>query len=390
MKSGDARATASLCRWVTAGLAGWLLLTAPVPAFAQDVFVGAWAQRYSFDAPENVGLSSYALSAVEIGVALPLTRWLRAGTALRTAGAELGTPGGNGWRHNGLTDAEIFAEALLGPVRVTAISVLPTGSAPASPPAHVVAGLAAYELLPLPVRSWGTGGGWGLDAGVPFRYGGITLELSASLRSHGELEPFLDEGLAYRIGPEQRLGVRMGRQLSQLSSVEAGGYLTRSRLDTAADEHVFQAGTRVGAYALGVFPAGSTSTLLRLDVLHRAQGTTPVAESSLSASAPLTGAVGWHARTLVVGRVETRAPSRPLPLNAGVDLRWIVDGEESGGWLATVEAGTEVELRIPLPGRYFVMPSVQLRHGKVTVAEGYESGVAGWGGSMTARWEPGR
>ena len=366
-----------------------LLVLVAADASAQEAHMRLSGYSFSFADPSAVGIRSYSMMASELAVAAPVLPWLVAGTALRFASAEMSSQGMSFVRHSGLTDTDVFAEVTLGRLRVRGAYALPLGRSTTSSDANVVAGLAGYELLPFPVRSWGTGGGYAVEVVLPVTSAGWDVEFSASTRRHGSFEPFLD-AFDYRLGAETRGGIRIGKQPTALSSIEVGGFAVFSAPDESLDREVFEPGVRLAGYGLVAFPVGMTSVLMRGDLHQRSTGSELHGDGTAAPLQILPGATATAARTLVAATVETRTLMRVMPLTTRLHVRAIGHSGPASGWFASVGVGTEFEVPGPFRGRYFVAPMATVEHGQVTVAEGNESQARGWILTLTGRWEAGR
>ena len=370
-------------------------LALAVPASGQEAFVRATTQRFTFGNPAGVGMRSYAMTATNVGVTVPVLPWLAAGTALGYAQASMGSRGIS-TDVSGMTDVDVFAVSRAGPLRVRGDLALGTGRSTMSMQSNLVAGVAAYDLLPFPVRSWGRGGGYALEAVLPIGLLGFDIELLAGTRSHGTIKPFSDEASSYRLGAERRVALRLGRALRALSRWDVGVEVVLPTTDhvgpaSGTEIEAFEPGRRVDLYSAVDFDVGWTSVLARADLYGR-RGVT----QSVQASDALRDLLGGSAtplgkRRLVAVSVETRTP-----LGAGMPIltRSRVTSMQGTGadvsWLVTMGLGTDLELRGPWPGRSFVTPTLTMHRGNVGVADGYDSAVGAWELSIGARWEAGR
>lgn len=366
-------------------LGGWGAAIGPAPVAAQDARLAVVHQEYTFADPAGVGLSGYAMTAEELTVVVPVQDWLSAGTAIRMGRATLTSEGGGQVVHSGLVDPTVFARMRLGIVRIVGALSLPAGASTGTSDENVVAALAGYELLPLPMRRWGSGGGYAAEIAVPLRSAGIEVEFSGSVRSHGEFEPF-GSVFEYQLGRELRAGLRVGRQLNVWSRVEVGGWAAVTDPDISRRQEVFDPGRRVLLYGLGAFAVRRTSVLLRADVYQRGAGAVPPPGTST----PLPGVTSTPARGFGAVTVETSTLLGSIPLTTHLQARAVeTTGEESAA-LAVLGIGTEIPISLPVPGRTFLSPRLSVMSGDANVADGYESGVTGWGVSAVVRWEAGR
>lgn len=367
-------------------LAAWCV----APLSAQEGTLAVSGQGFAFGDPAGVGPRSYRVLATTLGVAMPVRPWLVAGTTIQYATASLASWSEHGIGLSGATDADVFAEALVGRLRVRGVFVLGTGASTFDSGEMVVAGLAGYELLPMAVRGWGRGGGYALKARLPLRAAGVDIELLGARRSHGGFTPLESESFEYRLGSETRLGIRFGRTRTALSRVEIGGQVVMPSSDEADRRPVFTSGTRIVVFGLHAFPIGQTNVLLRADLYKRYRGVpnNPPMEPSI---VRLTGTSDWNVRELAALAIETRTVAGPLPIMTSVRARGMRDGGGSGrGWLLSAGLSTQYATNGPWPGRLFLVPGGRVHGGHVTVAEGYGSSITGWELSIEARWEAGR
>ncbi len=359
---------------------------------AQDAYVRNAEVQLTFGNPAGVGLRRYSLGATTLGLTVPISGWLVAGATIGHVRASMRSQTVQ-LDHSGNTDAEIFLGARAGPLSIRGGALLDTGSSTASSGENVVTGLAGYDLLPFPVRSWGRGGGYALEVRLPIHISGVDLEAVAALRGYGAYSPYSDDAFDYRLGSERSVGLSLGRQLSALSRVDVGALVVSPGSDRAApqggsmtsDAEVFEPGTRFDMYSVVHFSTGRTSALLRGDIYLRSAG------SETSTTSPLAhilgGTVPSTRRTMLVAQLDTRTPAHPLPILVNAGLRWAPsDDGPVASRLLSAGIGTEIEVRGPFPGRAFIEPIIKLHHGNVLVANGYESAVGGWELVVEARW----
>ena len=360
------------------------------------------AQRFTFADPSGVGIRSYAVDATTLVIAAPIGSRAALGAEVAYASAAMSPSGVASVGVSGLTDVELSVSARVGPARFRGAGILGTGHEPTTFDAGVVAGIAQYELLPLPTRTWGRGGGYDLSASLPMRISGIVLDVLSGTSSHGEVQPFVGELFGYSLGPEHRVGLVVTRLTSELSRFDVGAHAVFPQADevvgaSGTRTEVFEPGRRLAAFASIVVPLRSTALLVRGDVQHRAEGRYSGEPDRVPASAGfrayVPGGADSRSRLLLVGSVETRTILQGLPpLAMSASIRLVRDARDthSRGQLATLGVGSEIEVRGPWPGRLFVAPGAAVHTGDVTVADGYRSSVGAWELSLGGRWEAGR
>ena len=362
--------------------------TAHVDAHGQAISLRSGAVGLSFTEPDGVGLQSYRMVSTKLSLTYDITPWLGAGARVAHARADLKPPGMSGVTFAGPTDAHLFIHASPGPLRLRVGAMLPTGTARQSSSALMVSGLAGYELLPLPVRSWASGGGLEIEAGLPFRAGSVGVELFAALRQHRPFEPFLDDPLEYRLGAERLLGVNFTADPTALSRVVVGGRYGVASPDEALSTEVLEAGWRASGFVVVSGPIGRSQVAVRTDLYYRAAAETP--EPLVGEGDPLVLVLGGRAastpRTVLAAALGTLTPTSWLPLVTTVRARTIREELETRGWLASIGIGTEMDVGGPWPGTTTVSPTLQLHRGHMTVAEGYDSPMRGWTAEVALRW----
>ena len=383
--------------WLIAGMA----VVACSPLAAQEAVIRSSAQGFTFGNPSGAGLQSYTLTATALGVSYPLTPWVVAGSTVQFATATMSSRGTAEVGLSGLTDADVFAAIRTGPLRLRALLALGIGEEPRTYDAHVVAGLAAYEFLPFPVRSWTRGGGYGLEARLVAASQGSNIELLGAIRNHNVFSPFEEAGAEYRLGSEKRVGLLVGHSPTATSRVEAKGEVVLPGHDELGDRPIFESGLRLAFQGVAAFPIERTSILLRGDFYRRNPGDVlerpSPAEEGEEAEQPqepdeaplsLAGASDPRGRHLAGISLDTRTRFGRLPLITKTRARLIRQSDgEARSWLLSAGLGTEVEVRGPWPGRTWIAPTGTVHRGRVVVAEGYESTAAAWELTIDVRWE---
>lgn len=360
----------------------------------QEAVLRTSGHGFSFGDPSEVGVRSYRMVSTSLGARFPLRSWLVGGTVVQWARASVSPLGVTHEELSGLTDVTVYTDVAAGPVELRGLVALDVGQTSLTAGEVVVAGLASYEFLPLPLRSWGRGGGLGIDARLPVSAVGLDLEFTGGFRTHGGFSPMEGTNYEYDLGPESRVGFRAGQSMSAFSRIEMGAQFVWPQADQVDGEDVFMAGPRIMAFALGTFPVHRTSVLVRGDLQLRADGEIAAGEISIprSSGSSLTGGeAASPGRALVVGSVETRTDFGRFSVITETGGRFVRFVENRGtGWLASAGAGSDLEVRGPWPGRLFVTPRGVLHGGRVSVGEGFESSVTSWEVSVGARWEAGR
>ncbi len=363
-----------------------LLFAAGGPAEAQSLSIATSHQSYTFDNPRVVGLEGFSMTASRVhGSYLPSPSLEVGGTAhlARTSIVPLGR-GEMGLQ--GLTDVEVFVGPDIGPFLIRVGFAPRLASADGTGELLVVGGLTATEALPFPVRGWAQTSRLRLDATIRTQTERYTFDVLAGLRRHGSFEPFENQSLAYRPGMERRVGLRLHRWVSAISWFEFGGLVSSIGSDTSLGIAAYDPGIRARAHLAGFVAAGPVGFLFRSGAYHRASGATIVPPSTLGApESAIVGLTDTEPRTVFEAGVETMGSIFGAPLTTEVAGRFGKDDAKT--WLVSVGLETEIEVRPPAPGRWFVRPSGKLTRGRFALGRRPLTSFSAWEVGATVHWE---
>ena len=305
--------------------AWWTWLVLCLPASAQELVLTNATAGFTFSKPAEVGVRHYSMGATKLGLSWPVGERLAGGVIVGHVRGSMDVQSSK-IRHSGWTDAEIFARARVGPVSIRGGASLDAGSASGSSSMNALVGLAAYDVLPFPARSWGRGGGFSLDGAVPFRVRGLEIQVAGGWRTHGAYPPFDDDAFEYHLGSERRVSLHLGRQTSALSRIDVGAAWVSPAPDRAtrdapfsADEPVFDPGRRFDLYSVIQSAVGRTSALFRADIYSRGQGS--LAPSPSYPSTLVEGLSTSSHASLVIIQLETRTVAHPVPILVSAAMR---------------------------------------------------------------------
>lgn len=372
---------------IRALLASILVVLHAVPAVGQTGMLETSARSFTFDNPPGVGLRSYSMFGSTLAITHPVASPFTVGTVVRVAHASMSARGVSQVEVGGVSSAEGFASLRAGQLGIRGAFAPSLGPTRLASDELVAASLAAAEVLPFPIRRWGSGSRLGLDATLHLESAGYDFEFLAAIRRYGWFTPLEDDPMRYRLGGETRLGLRVSRRFSAFRWMEVGAWISSSGADRNDGQAVFEPGLRALLHGTAVLPVGSSSLAVRGSMYFRDVGRVadPVLDLGGVPNDVLGGGIDTRRRTVIALELESRSDAGALPLILTVGARY---GREAGdtalGWAGL---GTEIEVRPPLPGRWYVVPAGRLYRGSVELVAPYGSSIAGWQAGATLRWE---
>lgn len=367
------------------------LAVAVLPAAGQEAALVTTAQKLTFRDPPNVGLRAYEMYASSLVGSAPVRPWLTLGSAVHLARATMSPQWGTDHTLSGLSSAEVFAAVRTGRLIVRGSFAPAVGRSELATDALIVASLASVEFLPFPVRGWGRGDDYALDATLRLESRHYEFDLLGSVRRRGSFTPLENDPMEYQLGNELRFGLRASGRPTALSWFEAGMLVSMNGTDRNEVQDVFEPGRRLRLHAAAVFPMLTSSVLVRGEIYRRGRGR---ALDLLDApervpSSVLGGGIDSDERTIASGTIETRSTAWRIPLLATFSARL---GRGAGdNWLLSGGLGTEIEIGAPTPGVWHLVPSARLHRGLIRAGENfeeqYESKVAAWEIGVALRWK---
>jgi hypothetical protein len=347
-------------------LAAGLGAAGPLAAQQPDVRagVGAGFETYRFADATAVNIESITLFATPVAARFGLTRALSLQLSGAWARGELRRGDGSTAVIDGPTDTELGLTAAFGrdAVTVTAIALLPTGTASLSDDEADVAGMIAADVLPFRISSWGTGGGIGLSTALAQPLGGgFAAGIGAGYVVAREFEPLAGD-FTYRPGNQLQVRAVLDRTFGTAGKAAIQLSYQRFSVDRGDGANLFQSGDRLQAVGSYAFAAGERgSGIVYAGWLHRAEG----AYRTEARVVPPQDLVytGGGLRLPAGGAVFQ--PTVEFRLLSGTDVA--TDGYTAGGGLA---------VEVPA-GALTLVPSARGRFGSVRLQGASESGFAG-------------
>lgn len=363
------------------------LLALPGAAAGQWASVGATVQDYRVGETSGVLLRQALLVATpfQAGLALPGSGevtvaggWAR-GTLVLSNGARV--------ELSGITDTEVAAAVAVGPFRIGATALIPSGRAGQTLDEAALVGVLSGELLPFQFSRWGTGGAVGGELAIQSRPWQGRVHISAAAGYLTTLEHEILDGESYLYRPGDRLSGRL------MVDVEVGAEGVLSLLggyqhyqdDSFEGVNLFQPGARLQGRVSYAFPVGPGESLLFFGGFdRRSEALLPRLGDAWEAPG-IAGLVRPAARMLVLLGAEGRLDRGSFAVVPEVGFRTFTsDTGEGEGWLAS--AGAAVDWILPFrPGgrRTLLTPFLRARVGGLTETPGFESGLLGWQAGFT-------
>lgn len=348
------------------------------PLAAQTFLVGHQIDSYTFQNPDVAGLSSIDVATTPVAAGVALGRWGLLAT--RTAYARGSAKGGDGTSVllEGMTDTEV--SLTLRPFgqdfSVTAVANAPTGTYELTLEEALIGGVVATELLPFPIKTWGSGGAIGADMQFLSQIGSWGVALLGSYRAAEAYDPLQDFAVGYRPGDQISARVALDRNVGDAGNLGVVAGFTNYSGDQSGGLEIFQAGARFDAQISYGFPVGRSHSGLLYGVGYTRNsgapvGTDPAAQVQPQPAQQL-GLLGGSLR-FSLGR---RAAFTP-----GFEARvFLAEDEQSQGWLYTGSGA--LELRVagrPTATQLLLVSEGGYRRGNVIVTDGLATGVQGWG-----------
>jgi len=348
------------------------------PTLAQvDLGATPTLTSYRFDDPAIAGLTEIRMVASPFAAAVPLGSFGSVAVAGSYAMASVLGTNGTSTSLSGLTDTNVLVSLTPGPdwLVFSLAATIPTGATALSSEDAFVAASVAAELLPFPVRAWGTGGGFGGDVAIAQQLGDWGVGLSAGYRLSGSFEAIPDQPFAYRPGDQVQLRLALDRDVGASGTLSMLVGAQRFSEDQFDGQNLFRPGLRLQGLVSYAFPVGRRGSALVFGGMnHRANGSALLSD-------------------VLSGLSDT--PSQQL-FSGGTNVRWPISGAVaviftseasafraadgvSQGWVGTT--GGSLDLRIAGNAsrtQIFVSPSASFRLGSVEVQQGSNSAFSGY------------
>jgi len=348
------------------------------PLRGQSVLIGHQIDTYSFEKPDIAGLSNISVAATPVTLGFGLGPW--ASISARTAYARGIAEGGDGSTVvlEGVTDTEVILSLMPfgDDFAISAAANVASGRYALTLDEALIGGVVATELLPFPVKSWGSGTSLGGEMQFLRQLGSWGVALVGSYRAAQPYDPLQEFIVGYRPGDQLSARFALDRDVGDAASLGAVVGYTEYSGDESGGLEIFRAGGRFDAQLSYGFPLGRSHSGLLYGIAYLRQQGAPVGTESTSQvqtqPAQQLGMVGGSLR-FSLGRRAAFSP--------GVEARvFLAEDEQSQGWLY---AGSgSLELRIagrPTGTQLLLVTEGAYRHGNVIVTDGLTTGVQGWG-----------
>lgn len=325
---------------------------------------GYVVESIRFSDADAVGIESLELVTLPFASEISLPRGIR----LRASGAHatgtLAEADGTTSSISGLTDTGLQVDLpVLGDHLVlTAVAVLPTGTATQKEEEASVAGAFAADLFPFRVTNWGSGGGMGLAAATTRSFGRVGVGLGVGYSAAREFMPLESGEAAYRPGDEFHMRGVLDVTTGRTGKLSLQLLAQRYSEDQLAGKNLFQSGDRLSAIASYSFAAGARGRgAVYAGGTHREQGSF------------LDGSESVPLQDLLIGGARLRLPLGPVVFLPSVDTRTFRSSDGVGqGYL--LGAGLGAELAV---SRFTFVPTFRSRSGRLSLRQDEESGLSG-------------
>jgi hypothetical protein len=295
--------------------------------------------------------------------------------------------GGNEATLAGLTDTDVSVSWAPRPwIVMRADATIPTGTSALSLEEGIVAGVAASQLFPAAVRTWGGGSAVGGTVALAKQLGAWGVGIAGGYLVSNTFEPLPGTSIGYDPGDLLHVRVAVDRDVGGTSSF--GLVLSAQNFadDRILETNLFQVGTRLQGVASFAFPVASRSSArVFAGAEYRSEGS--VLEDVLP------GVIDTPSQMLLQAGGNARFPlGRTLALLPDAQVRLLRTGDGlSQGWLGSSGLVLDWRLTGNTTGRRVVLASsARLMGGSVVVEEGSRSGFLGWEAGLTLRLEGGR
>jgi hypothetical protein len=355
---------------------------APAARAQNDVPVGSVRFLSGFEVRSltfkaGLGIKSASEIAIPFGMMWTASRRLSFDFGVRYASASR-TPEAAGQAKatiSGPTDAQLRGAYQIVPdvVVLTVAANLPTGKTKLTEDELLAAGVAASELIPFPVSSFGSGANvtTGLAVAVPL--GGWAVGAGGSYRVTAGYTPLALIDSSYKPGGELRLRLGADRLVGQ-GRVALGFTFSSFAEDEFGGSRLFQPGKRYISQGSWSFPVGNLGFALYVWDLYRAAGKVVIGGSATEKQNVLTGGV---VASIQMGRnvLRPQLEYRTQSARTGAASGW-----SAAGHLLSVSA----RYQLSLSERVALLPAARFDTGNLT-STGTTVGFTGWGFSVGLR-----
>jgi hypothetical protein len=258
-------------------------------------------------------------------------------------------------------------------VVLTVAANLPTGKTKLTDDELVAAGVAASELIPFPVSSFGSGANVtsGLAVAVPLA--GWAVGAGGSYRITAGYTPLASIDSSYKPGGELRLRVGADRLVGQ-GRVSLGFTFSSFADDEFGGSRLFQSGKRYITQGSWSFPVGNLGLVLYVWDLYRDAGKLVIGGGATEKQNVLTGGV---VASIQMGRnvLRPQLEYRMQSARAGSASSW-----SAAGHLLSFSA----RYQLSLSERFALLPAARFDAGNIT-STGTTVSFTGWGLSVGLR-----
>lgn len=325
----------------------------------------------------GLGLKSASELAIPFGMMWTASQRLSFDFGVRYASASRTpeTAGDPKTTISGLTDAQVRGVYQLVPdvVVLTLAANLPTGKTKLTDGELLAAGVAASELIPFPVTSFGSGANvtTGLAVAVPL--GGWAVGVGGSYRVTAGYTPLASIDSSYKPGGELRVRVGADRLVGQ-GRLSLGFTYSSFSEDEFGGSRLFQPGNRFITQGSWSFPVGNLGLALYAWDLYRDAGTLEIGGGATPKQNVLTGGV---VASIQMGRnvLRPQLEYRVHTARAGSGSSW-----SAAGHLLSLSA----RYQVTLSERFSLLPSARFDTGNIA-STGTTVGFTGWGVSVGLR-----
>jgi hypothetical protein len=332
---------------------------------------------YRFDDSSIAGLKEIQMVASPFAAAVSLGSFGSVTAAGSYAMASAIGLDGTSTSLAGITDTQVLLS--LSPwldwLALSLAGTIPTGVTALSAQDAFVAASVAAELLPFPVRAWGSGASFGGDVTVVRQVGAWGVGLSAGYRLSGSFEAIPDQPFAYRPGDQVQLRLALDGDVGASGTVSMLLGMQRFSEDQFDGQNLFRPGLRLQGLVSYAFAVGRRGSALLFGGLnHRSNGAALLSDV-------LSGLSDTPSQQLFSAGTNVR-----WPLSRGVALILKSEGSAfraadgvSQGWVATGGGSLDVRLAGNASrNQVFLTPSGSFRLGSVEVQQGSTSSFAGF------------
>lgn len=356
-------------------------------AGAQEVWSGALLQTYVFGEADGWDVDRMQVLAVPFGATGavgPLTldlvaAWARAIATYSGAGSvEIAGP----------TDPGVSATLHLGAFTFTGFGVIPASEATYSVDEVSLLGMTSSDLLPLAVRTWGTGGGLGGAMGLAGRIGSTSFDVSGGFFRPGAYQPLIDTTPAYRPGSRVRVRGALDQPVGTAGALSLAVGHQVFLDDVYDDAGLVRPAARTEASvaftgALGARESASVYARYGIRSGGALRGST---EYLTTRHFP--GVVDPVERSVLVAGLELRAQRSRFTVLPAAELRVLgIDSGPGAGWSGA--AGVDVDYHPAWTGptrTWVVSPRARVVFGSFERVSREATSFVGWEVGAALRW----